>query len=154
MPVAVFVSIAGRESENYKRMVLFPLCLLSSSSCRSDFCLCIFWCLCDRLGKQETFSAALSHRTSYGKVCFSSWAWRAPEFSWKRYSLCIEKIALLCFKWGIMLVLYFVLFVLPELCEINRPKSAYSSCNLVNSVLSLSVTSLNVSYLCVWDASA
>lgn len=67
----------------------------------------------------------------------------------KGICLRIETIALLFFKWGVMLVLYFMLFVLSELLKINKPKSACSSCNLVNSVLSMSATSLNGSYVCV-----
>lgn len=63
--------------------------------------------------------------------------------------LSIEKNVLLCFEQGIMLVLYFMLFVLSELLKINKLKSAYSSCNLVNSVLYVSATPLNGSCVCV-----
>lgn len=63
--------------------------------------------------------------------------------------LSIEKNVLLCFKQGIVLVLYFMLFVLSKLLKINKLKSAYSSCKLVNSVLSVSTTSLNGSCVCV-----
>lgn len=41
-----------------------------------------------------------------------------------RVFLSIEKIALLCLRWGVRLLLYFMLFVLSELLKINKLKSA------------------------------
>lgn len=148
----------GRERENDKRVFLFPLCLLlfilveviSASAC--------FAVSVTGQVSRELFSAALSQRRSHhfhGMICFSSWTWHALV-SWKK---CFSQ------RWkdwaGVLSVGNYFVFTLCCLLCLNclkhsKPNPAYSSSNIVNSVLSLFELLLLWIWVDhhVWDASA